>query len=340
MSLKITKKSLLNHIFILGLGLSFGATAKPISSQNILDFAIAQGWRGYTYPRSVGGRGLVLASERGESRIEFPKIHARSTISFLYRRDIFHAYVRIGDVLFDEWGGSPKNDIPEAHDRRYSDVMKKSQEKRWMEILFRIDEEDLALLQQFYFYRFIITQDAGKIYGQRKNLPYTNPWMRDFRERGFPPFVEKENCTGWVLAPFNEQMYKSNPTAAQMESVHARAKKIAATYGVSFKHKDWDKFLAEAKKLPKKYKIEMVAAPPGMMRMANLHPRLLAFVVHNVDQKENFLSKNNMGFDAKYGGNQPIDKGFDKKVSERSPIKSDPNFGTKPSPKNCEDGLS
>ena len=339
MSFKNLIKTLLIQIVILTIGNT--AHAGPsIISRDLLKYAVSQNWRGYSYPRPKGGRALVLASERGDSRLKFPKIHEHSSISFLYRRDIFHSYVRIGDALFDEWGGSEKNDIPEAHHRSYSDVMTKSQEKRWMEIVLKIDEEDLNLLQQFYFYRLIITQDAGDIYGKRKNLPYTNPWMRDFRERGFPPFIEKENCTGWILAPFNAQMYLQNPTAEQMREVHIRAQKVASTYGVTFKIKDWNQFLTAAKKLPAKYKFEMVAAPPGLMRMANLHPRLLGFVIHNVDQKENFVSKNSMGFDAKYGGDDAIDKGFDKKIGDRAPIKSDPNFGAKKFAANCEEGLS
>jgi len=62
---------------------NFNIEASANSTKEILDYAVKNGWRGYTYPRARGPRGLVVATERGKSRIDFLKVHRANTISLV-----------------------------------------------------------------------------------------------------------------------------------------------------------------------------------------------------------------------------------------------------------------
>ncbi len=299
-------------------GWAFAETSPRAQSlrTKILKLAEESGWQGYTF-RGATGALPVLASRKRD--VEKLASMSDDTVSFITNRKYTwgHSYIRVGQVIFDMWGIGEGARKPAIHIRPYRGLMKGSKNTRWYEALQAVDPADIPLLQQFYFYRSAIIQEAEL--ARKRGDTFENPWHRGFVDRGHPPFNGNENCTGFVLAAFNEVFFKSNPSAADLAQIHKRALKLAEPYKVAGTFVSPEKLLQQIVKIPGKYKFDLVAAPPGLMRLANVSPLTATYIIHNAED-EDFINEHKMGFDAKSGGSSAIELGIDKSVRQRTPI--------------------
>lgn len=277
--------------------------------------------RAYSYESPSGTKPIVSMDDK-KILPEFQKIVENDTVSFMYRRDAFHAYIRVGDTVFDMWGRGDGEKLPEVHVRSYQKLMEGSNSKLWFEAVFQIEKADRALLQQFYFYRSAMILEHREAFASGKS--FLNAWSREFVDKGTPPFVGKENCTGFALSAFNESFFENNPSVEELSKVHTKAKTLARSVGSTLEFVEPAVLLAAMKRMPGKYRIPLVSAPPGLMRMVNLHERGVGYVIHNFKKNEDFVRKNSMNFGAKYGVKTPLDVGFDVSIRGRTHIAQSP----------------
>lgn len=297
------------------------ASAQDGLRQEIAQLAHENELRAYSYESPSGSKPIVSMDDK-KLLAEFEKIVEDDTVSFMYRRDAFHAYIRVGDTVFDMWGRGDGEKLPEVHVRNYQKLMEGSNSKLWFEAVFKVDKADRALLEQFYFYRSAMILEHRDAFDKGKS--FLNAWSREFVDKGSPPFIGKENCTGFALSAFNESFFENNPSVEELSKVHPKAKALAKKVGSSLEFVEPATLLAAMKRMPGKYKIPLVPAPPGLMRMVNIHERGVGFVIHNFKKSEDFVRKNSMNFEAKYGVKTPLDAGFDTALRGRTPIAESP----------------
>ncbi len=196
--------------------------------------------------------------------------------------------------------------------------MNGSSSNLWFEALLKVDKADVAVLQQFYFYRSAIIAENRDAF--KKGKKYETAWSRDFVDRGSPPFIGKENCTGFALSAFNPTFFEKNPREEELEKLLPRAKALAREVKSDVQFTDPSKFLASIKRIASKYQVPLVPAPPGLMRVVNVHERGVGFLIHNFAKNEDFVRKNSMNFEAKYGVKSDLDRGFDVALRARTDI--------------------
>jgi hypothetical protein len=292
--------------------------AKGDLQNDLAHLAVSNEFRSYSYSSPTGEK-PVISLDNKKVIPEFQKILENETVSFLYRRNTFHAYIRVGDTVFDMWGRGNGEKLPEVHVRNYKTLMNGSSDNMWHEAIVKVDKADRETIQQFYFYRSAQIEMHREAF--KKSSSFTTAWSRDFVDLGKPPFIGKENCTGFALSVFNPVFFEENPTIEELKKIHPKAKALAASVGSSASFVEPEKFLTAVKKIHSKYKIPLVSAPPGLMRIVNNHERGAGFIIHNFKKNQDFFRKNSMNFEAKYGVKEPLDAGFDKSIRARTDLK-------------------
>lgn len=323
----------MKNLAYLSLALFATVSASPAFSQedltkDIADIADRGEMPSYVF-EGKSGNDLPVVSISKDGVQEVLEQSKENTISFVYMKKDFHGLIRVGDVLFDVLsvntavpaGRDVRNEywMPKGRSRSYSGVMKHSKNTLWIEAVMKANPEDIALIQQFFFYREAIYNATEQTLLRGQDV--SHPWFKEFYHIGEPPFDRYENCSGYVQSPFNKEIVENPPPQNEWRQIDRAAKKIAKKIDRKIKFLPPAEFFEKIKELPGRYNFEQVSAPPGLMRIAYHTDRAQAFLVHNSKHKDQatFRSKNSMNFGARYPKEDRLTDGsVDAKVGGRT----------------------